>query len=313
MQKKWIEIKVITSSEAVEPVSGIFYGLDVKGVAIEDPNDIINRDQGELTWDIADVSILEYKDSAAVVKGYFSQEEDIEKIIEYIKDKIKELSDMGINIGQGKVITNVVYEEDWATSWKKYYKTTKISNRIVIKPKWESYDKKEDEVVIELDPGMAFGTGTHETTIMCMEFLEKYVKDKDVVFDIGTGSGILSIAASKLGAYKVIGVDIDEVAVDAARENVKYNDVKNVEIRKGNLTEVIEGKADIIVANIIADIIIKLIDTIKPFLKDEGIFIVSGIINDRKQDVISKFNEAGFSIIDIKHMGEWVAISAKVS
>ncbi|QCX32414.1 50S ribosomal protein L11 methyltransferase [Caloramator sp. E03] len=313
MNGKWIEIKIITSSEAVEPVSGIFYGLDVKGVAIEDPNDIIKRDQGELSWDFADISILEYKGSAAVVKGYFNPNEDIDKIVEYIKNKINELNDLGIDIGQGKVITNVVYDEDWANSWKKYYKTTKIGKNIVIKPKWEDYEKKEDEIVIELDPGMAFGTGTHETTMMCIELLEKYVKKGDIVFDIGTGSGILSISASKLGAAKVIGVDIDEVAVHAAKENVEYNNIKNVEIRHGNLTDVVEGKADIIVANIIADIVLNLIETIKPFVKENGIFIVSGIIQDRKQDVLLKFKEEGFDICDIKEMGEWVAISAKVS
>ncbi|MCX7884023.1 MAG: 50S ribosomal protein L11 methyltransferase [Caloramator sp.] len=312
MKGKWIEVKIITSTTAVEPISGIFYGLDVKGVAIEDPNDIINRNQDEMSWDFADVSILEYKDSAAVVKGYFSQDDDIDNIVEYINDKIKELINMGIDVGEGKIITNVVCEEDWANSWKKYYKTTKLGKNIVIKPKWEEYSPKNDEIVIELDPGMAFGTGTHETTIMCIELLEKYIKKGDTVFDIGTGSGILSIASSKLGAEKIIGVDIDEVAVDAARENIQYNNVSNVEIRLGNLTDVVEGKADVIVANIIADIILKLTDTIKPFLKENGIFIVSGIIQDRKQDIVEKFNNSGFNICDIKQMGEWVAISAKV-
>ncbi|SKA85856.1 [LSU ribosomal protein L11P]-lysine N-methyltransferase [Caloramator quimbayensis] len=313
MKGKWIEVKLITSSAAVEPISGIFYGLDVKGVAIEDPNDIINRNQGEMSWDFADVSILEYKDSAAVVKGYFSQDDDIDKIVEYINNKIKELIDMGIDVGEGKIVTNVVFEEDWANSWKKYYRTTKIGKNIVIKPKWEEYSPKDDEIIIELDPGMAFGTGTHETTIMCIELLEKYIKEGDTVFDIGTGSGILSIASSKLKAGKVIGVDIDEVAVDAARENIQYNNVSNVKIRLGNLTDVVEGKADVIVANIIADIILKLADTIKPFLKEGGIFIVSGIIQDRKQDIIEKFNKSNFNICDIKQMGEWVAISAKVN
>ncbi|EYE88114.1 ribosomal protein L11 methyltransferase [Fervidicella metallireducens AeB] len=312
MQGKWIEVKVITTSEAVEPISGIFYGLDVKGVAIEDPNDIASREQGPLSWDFADSNIFEYGDKAAVVKGYFSQEEDIEKIIKYIEDKIKELKGLGVNVGDGKVIHMAVFEEDWATSWKKYYKTLKLGKRIVIKPTWEDYDKKDDELIIELDPGMAFGTGTHETTMMCVELLEKYVDGDDVVFDIGTGSGILAITASKLGAKKVVGVDLDEVAVDAAKENVNFNNLDNVEIKCGNLVEVVEGKADIIVANIIADVIVHLTKIVKPFMKNESLFISSGIINDRKEDVLKALEDANFSILEIREMGDWVAIVSKI-
>lgn len=311
MQGKWIEVKVITNSSAVEPVTGIFYGLDVKGVAIEDPNDILNREKGELSWDFADTNIFEYKDSAAVIKGYFSQDDNIEEIIDYIRKKLKELVEMGINIGQGMVVSNTVYEDDWANSWKKYYRTTKIGEKIVIKPRWEKYYPEDNEIIIELDPGMAFGTGTHETTMMCIELLEKYIKNGDIVFDIGTGSGILAITSSKLGASKVLAVDIDEVAVDAAKENVNFNGLKNIEIKKGNLTDVIKGKADVVVANIIADIIIKLTGTVKHFLKDDSVFIASGIIQDRKQDVLAAFLNENFKICDIKEMGEWIAIAAK--
>lgn len=311
MQGKWIEIKVITSSSAIEPVSGIFYSLDVKGVAIEDPNDILTRQQGTLSWDFVDTNIFEFGDRAAVVKGYFSQDDDIEGIVKYIELKIKELNEMGIDTGQSKIITTVVFEDDWATSWKKYYKTIKLGKNIVIKPTWEDYTPQKEETIIELDPGMAFGTGTHETTMMCVELLEKYIKNSDTVFDIGTGSGILAITASKLGAKKVVGVDIDEVAVDAAKSNVKYNRIENVDIKHGNLVDVVDGKADIIVANIIADVVIYLIKVVKPFLKDDGIFITSGIIRDRKGDVISVFFNEKFNIQDIKEMGEWVAITAK--
>lgn len=312
MQGKWIEIKVVTTSEAIEPVSGIFYGLDVKGVAIEDPDDIRTRKQNAYSWDFADTNIFEYGDRAAVVKGYFSQDDDIEGIIEYIKGKIEELKELGIETGQGKIISTAVFEEDWATSWKKYYKTTKLGNRIVIKPRWEEYTPENDEIIVELDPGMAFGTGTHETTMMCIEFLEEYVKPQNRVFDIGTGSGILAITASKLGASEVIGVDIDEVAVDAARENVEFNNIKNVDIRCGNLVDVVEGKADIIVANIIADIIISLADQIKDYLSDDGLFICSGIINDRKTDVIEALEKKGFKIQEVREMGEWVAVTSKL-
>lgn len=310
MDGKWVEIKIVTNSNAIEPVSGIFYGLDVKGVAIEDPNDILNRKQDSLSWDFADTNIFEYGDKAAVVKGYFHQEDDIENIVLYMEDRLKELRSMGIDIGEGKIITNAVYEENWSTAWKKYYKTTKLGKRIVIKPIWENYELQEDELIVELDPGMAFGTGTHETTMMCVELLEKYIMPHQTVFDIGTGSGILAITAAKLGAERVVAVDLDEVAVRAAQENASYNNLDNIEIKHGNLVDVVEGKADVVVANIIADVIILLSKTVKQFMKEDGLFIGSGIINDRKNDVIKALVNEGFTIMEIREMGEWAAFTA---
>lgn len=312
MQGKWIEVKVVTTSEALEPVSGIFYSLDVKGVAIEDPNDILQREQGPLTWDFADINLFEYGDKAAVVKGYFSVEDNMKDIEEYIKEKIQDLKDLGIDIGEGKVEVKAVYEEDWANNWKKYYKPTNIGNKIVIRPIWEEYQAKEDEIIIDMDPGMAFGTGTHETTRMCIEALEKYVTNEKTVFDIGTGSGILAITAAKLGADEVIGVDLDPVAVDSARQNVELNKVhSNIKILEGNLMEVVDGKADIVVANIIADVIIFLTEDVKKFIKDNGYFIASGIIRERSQDVVNKLTECGFKVEEVNTLGEWVCVVAK--
>ena len=223
MEGTWIEIRVITKSEALEPISGIFYGLDCKGVAIEDPQDILGREQGPLTWDFADINVLEHKGKFAVVKGYFSEEDNIDELVKYIKEKVKEIKDMGFDIGLGTVEAEKMHEEDWANNWKKYYKPVKVGEKIVIRPIWEEYEKKDDEIVISLDPGMAFGTGEHETTRMCIKALEKYVKSDSTVFDIGCGSGILSIAAAKLGAKMAIGVDLDPVAVESANENLKFN------------------------------------------------------------------------------------------
>jgi ribosomal protein L11 methyltransferase len=310
MDGKWVEIKIVTESSAIEPVSGIFYGLDVKGVAIEDPNDILERKQDSLSWDFADTNIFEYGDTAAVVKGYFSTEDNIEEIVTYAQLKLEELKNMGINIGLGKVISSSVYEQDWATEWKKYYKTTKLGKRIIIKPTWEEYTPLSDELIVELDPGMAFGTGTHETTMMCVEALEKYVNKDDDILDIGTGSGILAITASKLGAKKVLGVDLDEVAVSAARENVNVNGLTNVDIIHGNLVDVIKEQSNIVVANIIADIVIYLTEVVKPLIKDKGLFITSGIIDSRKNDVIEALNKNNFEIVEIVELGEWVAIVA---
>lgn len=312
MEGTWIEVRVITKSEALEPVSGIFYGLDCKGVAIEDPNDILEREQGPLTWDFADINVLEHKGTVAVVKAYFAEEDDIENVLNYVNEKIEELKSIGLDLGEAKVESEKMYEEDWANNWKKYYKPTKVGERIVVRPIWEEYKEENDELVLVLDPGMAFGTGTHETTRMCIQSLENYVKEDSVVFDVGCGSGILAIAAAKLGAKKAVGVDLDPVAVESAKENVGYNNLDNIEVLYGNLVEVIDGKADIVVANIIAEVICILTEDVKRVLKDDGYFITSGIIHDRVDMVTKKLEETGFEVVEINKDGEWNCIVAKV-
>ncbi|MBC2579250.1 50S ribosomal protein L11 methyltransferase [Clostridium sp. DJ247] len=310
MDKEWIEVTIVTSSEAVEAVSGILYNTGVKGVSIEDPEDIEFKKKNPGDWDYFDETLLEVKEGA-IVKGYYKQDEKFDEYLQYIKDSVNNLEQYGIDKGQGLVTAGKVSEEDWENNWKKYYKPTKIGEKIVVKPIWESYEKKDDELVLELDPGMAFGTGTHETTRMCIKALEKYVKPESRVFDIGTGSGILSIAAAMLKAKEAIGVDLDPVAVKSAEENVKYNHLNNIKILHGDLMEVVEGKADIIVANIIADIIIFLTDSVKNFIVEGGYFISSGIIKDRKDHVVDKLSKSGFLIEEVNTDGEWVCIVAK--
>ena len=312
LEGTWIEVRVITKSEALEPISGIFYGLDCKGVAIEDPQDILGREQGPLTWDFADINVLEHKGKFALVKGYFSDEDNIEEIVKYVKEKVQEIRELGIDVGEGTVESEIMHEEDWANNWKKYYKPTKVGEKIVVKPIWEEYEAKEGELVLELDPGMAFGTGEHETTRMCIQALERYVKEESTVFDVGCGSGILAIAAAKLGAKLAVGVDLDPVAVESSIENVGYNKLNNIEILHGNLVEVIDGKADIVVANILAEIICILTDDVKRVLKDGGIFITSGIIHDRVDMVCEKLEATGFEVIEKNRDGEWNCIVAKL-
>ena len=312
MDGTWIEVRVITKSEALEPVSGIFYSLDCKGVAIEDPEDILGREQGPLTWDFADINVLEHKGKVAVVKAYFAEEDNIEEILGYVNEKLVELKEMGIDLGEAKVEHEKMYEEDWANTWKQYYKPSKVGEKIVVKPIWEEYEEKEGELVVNLDPGMAFGTGTHETTRMCIQALEKYVKEESTVFDVGCGSGILAIAAAKLGAKLAVGVDLDPVAVESSIENVGYNNLNNIEILHGNLVEVIDGKADIVVANILAEIICILTDDVKRVMKDGGVFITSGIIHDRVDMVCEKLEATGFEVIEKNRDGEWKCIVAKL-
>ena len=312
MDGTWIEVRVITKSEALEPVSGIFYSLDCKGVAIEDPEDILGREQGPLTWDFADINVLEHKGKVAVVKAYFAEEDNIEEILGYVNEKLVELKEMGIDLGEAKVEHEKMYEEDWANTWKQYYKPSKVGEKIVVKPIWEEYEQKEGELVVNLDPGMAFGTGTHETTRMCIQALEKYVKEESTVFDVGCGSGILAIAAAKLGAKLAVGVDLDPVAVESSIENVGYNNLNNIEILHGNLVEVIDGKADIVVANILAEIICILTDDVKRVMKDGGVFRTSGIIHDRVDMVCEKLEATGFEVIEKNRDGEWNCIVAKL-
>lgn len=312
MDGTWIEVRVITKSEALEPISGIFYSLDCKGVAIEDPEDILGREQGPLTWDFADINVLEHKGKVAVVKAYFAEEDNIEDVLEYVNERLTELKEMGLDLGEAKVEHEKMYEEDWANTWKQYYKPSKVGEKIVVKPIWEEYEAKEGELVVDLDPGMAFGTGTHETTRMCIQALERYVKEESTVFDVGCGSGILAIAAAKLGAKLAVGVDLDPVAVESSIENVGYNKLNNIEILHGNLVEVIDGKADIVVANILAEIICILTDDVKRVLKDGGIFITSGIIHDRVDMVCEKLEATGFEVIEKNRDGEWNCIVAKL-
>ena len=312
MDGTWIEVRIITKSEALEPISGIFYGLDCKGVAIEDPQDILGREQGPLTWDFADINVLEHKGDFAVVKGYFAEEDNIEEILAYVKEKVSEIKELGIDVGEGTVEAEKMYEEDWANNWKQYYKPSKIGERIVVKPIWEDYEAKDGELVVELDPGMAFGTGEHETTRMCVQALEKYVKKDSTVFDVGCGSGILAIVAAKLGAKLAVGVDLDPVAVESAKENLTFNNVDNIEILHGNLLDVVDGKADIVVANIIAEIICILTEDVSKAINPGGYFITSGIIHDRVEMVTSKLEECGFQIEAINKDGEWNCIIAKL-
>lgn len=309
MNKEWMEVTVITKSEAVEAVSGIFYNIGVKGISILDSEDIEFKKEHKSDWDYFDENLLNIK-KGAVIKAYFKEDENFEGYLKYIKENVEKLDEFGFDKGEAKVFSCKVNEEEWENNWKKYYKPTKIGEKIVVKPVWEEYESKRDEVIIELDPGMAFGTGTHETTRMCIKALEKYVKKDTVVFDIGTGSGILSIAAAKLGAEKAVGVDLDPVAVDSAKKNVNFNKVDNIEILYGNLMEVVNGKANIVIANIMADIIMMLTEDVKKFMMDDGLFISSGIILDKIDEVKNKLIECGFLIEEVNIEGEWACIVA---
>ncbi len=310
---KWTEVTIKTTTEAVEAVTNILYELNVGGVSIEDPKDFKFQKKNEYDWDFVEEEIFNSGYDGVIIKTYITEEKDVTKDIEIIKERIQKLKDFGIDVGEAIVEISEVDEEDWANEWKNYYKPTKIGEKIVIKPTWEEYEKKENDIIVELDPGMAFGTGTHETTYMCIEQLEKYVKNDSKVFDIGCGSGILAIVSAKLGAKEVLAVDLDEVAVKVSNENIELNNVsKNVKAICGNLMDVVSDKADIVVANIIADIIILLSKDIKNFMKKDSIFISSGIIHKKVDEVVKSLEENGLEIVEIQTLGEWNAIVSKI-
>ena len=310
---KWTEVQIKTTTEAEEIVTNIMYDLGVTGLAIEDPKDIIAFQQSEEDWDFIDSSLIKQDYEGVIIKGYFPESEDLIDKIELIRNSIEKNPPGDLNKSLGEVIIAEVYEKDWAEAWKKYYKPIKIGEKIVIRPTWEKYEETDDEIIIELDPGMAFGTGTHETTTMCIEALEAYVKADDLVYDIGCGSGILSIVAAKLGAQRVIGVDLDELCTRVSKENISLNKVEDlIEIKQGNLLDVVCGKADIIVSNIIAEVIVDMIGSLKDYLKTEGIFIASGIIAEKIDMVEKALIENGFKILGTKVMGEWVSITSTI-
>ncbi len=306
---KWIEVMIKTTTEAVEVVSNILYEVGVGGLVIEDPNDIIMQTKSETDWDYIDPELLKNDFEGVIVKGYFPQSEDLIDKIELIRQNVEKIPQYNLDKGLGEVTTSEVNDEDWTQTWKKYYKPKKIGERIVIKPTWENYIKQDNEIIIEIDPGMAFGTGTHETTIMCLRQLEKYVKQGDVIIDVGCGTGILSIGAAKLDAKKVIAVDLDEDSVRVSNENIVINKVENeVEVRHGDLLEVVTEKSDIVVSNIIAEIIVILVNDISKVLKNDGIFISSGIIIEKIDMVKNSLRENGLEVLDVIIDGEWACI-----
>lgn len=309
----WFELKIKTTSEATEAISNMLMELGCEGVAVEDPNDPIFGDGYEGDWDYFDKEemVFEYPEGA-LIKTYV-EDTVLETLIPAIEAQIKSLESFGIDYGPGTIETVEVFESDWANEWKKYYKPTRIGERIVIKPSWEAFEPEPADLIIEIDPGGAFGSGTHETTSMCIEQLDKRVKPDTVVYDIGCGSGILAIAAAKLGAKEVIAVDLDQAAIETSIENVRLNHVVGkVDVRHGNLMEVVTGKADIVVANIIADVICFLSESIHEFMHEDSLFIASGIINLKLEQVLTTLKANGLEVVEVIEKGEWAVVVSKL-
>jgi ribosomal protein L11 methyltransferase len=309
---KWSEISILTTNEAIEPISNILHESGASGVVIEDPAELI-KEREDMFGEIYQLNPDDYPSEGVLVKAYLPVNSFLGETVDEIKQGITNLVTYDIDIGENKVEISEVNEEEWATAWKKYYHPVKISDKFTIVPTWEDYTPvHSDELIIELDPGMAFGTGTHPTTVMCIQALERIVKEHDTVIDVGTGSGVLSIAAAQLAADNVRAYDLDEVAVRSARLNVKLNKVQQtVTVDANNLLNGVTGQADVIVANILAEIILRFTEDAFELVKPGGFFITSGIIQPKKQEVREALETAGFIIEEIMVMEDWVAIIAK--
>ncbi|SDF05853.1 50S ribosomal protein L11 methyltransferase [Sporomusa acidovorans] len=306
---KWSEISIQTSHEATEAIANIFHDLGASGVVIEDP-ELINTYRRSGSWDYCDIP-EELETEVVTVKAYLPVDEFLDDKLRVFEERVNHLQEHNLDKGRGCINCREVQEEDWASAWKEFFHPVRVSEHIVIKPSWEEYLPAEGDIIIEIDPGMAFGTGTHQTTSMCIRFLEDVIKSGHTVFDVGTGSGILAVAAAKLGANAVHAIDLDSVAVRVATENVAFNKVADtVSVAQGDLLTGVTGKADVIVANIIADIIIKMLPDVRRRLTEKGVFIASGIITERLSDVTQALIENEFVVDKVTEEGGWVAIMA---
>lgn len=307
---QWIEVNVAVTHEAVEAVADMLTSIGSKGVAIEDPQ-LINDLRNSGTWELCDIPKQENTE-VVTVSAYYADDEKLEKRLAEIDEQLALIEERIGKYRFGNTRFRKVSEQDWANEWKQYFHVTHVGKSLVIKPSWEKYAPKEGEHVIEIDPGMAFGTGTHHTTNMMMERLEKVITPDSTVFDVGTGSGILAIAAAMLGAKSVKAVDIDAVAVRVAKENVADNGLSDqIEVREGDLLHGTEGKADVIIANIIADIVIMLLQDIPQKLNDDGVLLASGIIEERMPDVEAAAQAQGLYVDAVDHRGGWVVMQMK--
>lgn len=309
---KWSELSILTTNEAVEPVSNILHEAGASGVVIEDAEDL-TREREYKFGEIYSLNPDDFPKEGVILKAYLPVNSFLGETVEAIKLAISNLVTYDINIGANIVTISEVNEEEWATAWKKYYHPVKISQRFTIVPTWETYEPvSSDELIIELDPGMAFGTGTHPTTVMSLQALEKTVQPAQRVIDVGTGSGVLAIGAALLGASEVHALDLDDIAVTAAKINVKLNKVQDrTTVVQGNLLDTIKEPGDVVVANILAEIIISFTDDAYQVVKPGGYYITSGIISAKKNDVKQALEGSGFVVEDVMMMEDWVTIISK--
>jgi ribosomal protein L11 methyltransferase len=280
---KWIEITVTTSPQAVEAIANILLECRTGGIAEELLQPGLVR-----------------------LRGYLPVGPATEVTLAAIERRIRGLPKFDLDISPGTMTTEVIEDENWAVAWKTHYKPFGVGRRLWIKPTWDPEVPSGESIIIELDPGMAFGSGLHPSTQLCLQVLEQHLRAEETVFDVGTGSGILAIAAAKLGAGAVVAIDEDPIAVEVARKNVVYNNVADrVTVQEGNLLADIRGRADLIVANLTADILFRFVPDAGQHLAPGGLLLASGIIADRLLEVQAVATASGFQILKMRPEGEW--------
>lgn len=305
---RWARISVVTTHEGADLIANILMELGAAGTEIDDPS-LVNEYIDAGLWDYTDLPRAEDTETVTV-RAYLPEDARLESSLLALAERIAALRHAGAALGAGTISHSFVADEDWAETWKAYIHTEKIGERIVVRPTWEEYTPSADEIVIELDPGAAFGTGAHATTAMCLRWLEHLVSPGMRVYDVGCGSGILAVAAAKLGAGEVIAMDYDPVAVSVAEENIRQNNVHNVVACESDLLSACEGAApaELITANIIADVIIRLFAQLDRHLAPGGTLLASGIIDGRIADVEHAAAEHGFTVLDMTCEKEWAAM-----
>lgn len=306
---KYIEFTVYADNSAqLELIEAILMSEGIEDSVVSDPRDIhdLLAKKNSYDWDYVDESVLELENERPSVTIYRDDTEEERRFLGGLSEKLKE------SLPDCTAEQKTVCDDDWKDKWKEYFKPAKVTDRLVVKPTWEEYEKADGELVIEIDPGMAFGTGTHETTSLCLELIEKYMKPGDDVLDVGCGSGILAIAAGLLGANNVLGIEIDPVAVEIGKSNVALNGLsENVKVVYGDLTKGVDFKADLVAANLMADIVKILSKDVAKHIKPGGIYISSGILAELAGDVGSVIEKCGFEIEEVRVKGEWCAIAAR--
>lgn len=306
---KWIELSVVVNNEAEESVTEILQNAGSNGVAIEDSNEL-HREREDRFGEIFALNPQDYPENHMIIKAYYNESQFTRTLLESIESKILKLDILNHDVF--KMTHQDIEESDWENEWKNYFHPFKASERFFIVPSWESIQKDAQHLNIELDPGMAFGTGDHPTTSMCLKAIEKIVQPHHRVIDVGTGSGILSIASHLLGAQHVKALDLDEMAVQVARENFKKNHCEShIQTTTGNLLTDEHDHYDVVIANILAHVITLMVEDAYQTLNQDGFFIASGIIDDKAEVLINQMKETGFSIIETQQDNGWVCITAQ--
>lgn len=311
---KWIKISLHTTTQAVDLIGNLFDEVGLEGIQIEDHVPITDEEKKAMYIDI--LPELGEDDGMAMVSSYVEPSKDLDTIIQNLENGLEELN-VFLPIGDGKILVEEKDDTDWIDNWKQYFKPFYVTDQILIKPTWEEFkDAKKEDLVIEIDPGTAFGTGSHETTKLCIQGIKKYLKEETQILDIGCGSGILSIIALKLGAKNAVLTDIDPIALEVTKENLEVNKINKdcISVFEGDVIqnptlqrEIGFYKYNIVVANILADVIIPLSKIVGEFLTKDGVFISSGIINTKEKEVKKALLNHNLDIIEKVQMGDWIS------